>query len=149
MSVFQEKTFSKYLADFSSPPNLIKTQVDSYEDFLKRGLKNIFKEVSPINDWTSKEVSLYFLDYKIEQPRFDDATAKEKNITYEAPLRVKLLFKNKKTGHKKEQEVYFADIPLMTKRGTFVINGIERVVVSQLIRSPGVFFFSFTFRPAQ
>ena len=136
----QEKIFSKYQLDFAQPPNLIKTQLDSYEDFLKRGLKNIFKEASPISDWTGKEVDIYFTDYKIEQPRFDDTTTKEKNITYEAPLRVKLLFVNKKTGQKKEQEVYFADVPLMTKRGTFIINGIERVVVSQLIRSPGVFF---------
>ncbi|MBI4117347.1 MAG: DNA-directed RNA polymerase subunit beta [Parcubacteria group bacterium] len=138
--MLQEKIFSKYQLDLASPPNLIKTQLDSYDDFLKRGLKNIFKEASPISDWTGKEANLHFLDFKIEQPRFDDVLAKEKNITYEAPLRVKLLFENKKTGQKKEQEVYFADIPLMTKRGTFVINGIERVVVSQLIRSPGVFF---------
>lgn len=138
--MLQEKIFSKYQLDFVPPPNLIKTQLDSYDDFLKRGLKNIFKEASPISDWTGKEVNLHFVDYKIDQPRFDDVLAKEKNITYEAPLRVKLLFENKKTGQKKEQEVYFADIPLMTKRGTFVINGIERVVVSQLIRSPGVFF---------
>ena len=122
------------------PLNLIKMQLDSYNDFLAKGLKNIFREASPISDWTGKEANLNFVDFKIEQPRFDDQTAKEKNITYEAPLRVKLLFENKKTGQKKEQEVYFADIPLMTKRGTFVINGIERVVVSQLIRSPGVFF---------
>jgi len=138
--MIQEKIFSKYQLDLVSPPNLIKTQLDSYDDFLKRGLKNIFKEASPINDWTGKEASLHFVDYKIDEPRFDDILAKEKNITYEAPLRVKLLFENKKTGQKKEQEAYFADIPLMTKRGTFVINGIERVVVSQLIRSPGVFF---------
>ena len=138
--MIKEKIFSKYQLDFAPPPNLIKIQLDSYEDFLKRGLKNIFKEASPISDWTGKEADIYFTDYKIEQPRFDDTTTKEKNITYEAPLRVKLLFENKKTGQKKEQEVYFADVPLMTKRGTFVINGIERVVVSQLIRSPGVFF---------
>ncbi len=136
----EEKIFSRYKTDFHSSPNLIKVQLDSYSEFLKKGLKSIFKEISPISDWTGKEANLSFLDYKIEQPRFNDATAKEKNITYEAPLRVKLLFENKKTGHKKEQEVYFADIPLMTKRGTFIINGIERVVVSQLIRSPGVFF---------
>ncbi|MEK7659036.1 MAG: DNA-directed RNA polymerase subunit beta [Patescibacteria group bacterium] len=138
--MLQEKIFSKYQLDLVSPPNLIKTQLDSYDDFLKRGLKSIFKEASPISDWTGKEATLHFVDYKIDQPRFDDVLAKEKNITYEASLRVNLLFENKKTGQKKEQEVYFADIPLMTKRGTFVINGIERVVVSQLIRSPGVFF---------
>ena len=138
--MLQEKIFSKYQLDFAPLPNLIKTQLDSYDDFLKRGLKNIFREAWPISDWTGKEVSLHFVDFKIDQPRFDDVAAKEKNITYEAPLRVKILFENKKTGQKKEQEVYFADIPLMTQRGTFIINGIERVVVSQLIRSPGVFF---------
>ena len=138
--MLKEKIFSKYSADFYSSPNLIKIQLDSYDEFLGKGLKNIFHEASPISDWTGKEASLYFLDYKIEQPRFDDAAAKEKNATYEAALRVKLALENKKTGQKKEQEVYFADIPLMTKRGTFIINGIERVVVSQLIRSPGVLF---------
>ncbi|MEK7579903.1 MAG: DNA-directed RNA polymerase subunit beta [Patescibacteria group bacterium] len=138
--MLQEKIFSKYQLDSSPPPNLIKIQLDSYEAFLDRGLKSIFREASPISDWTGKEADLHFVDYKIDQPRFDDVTAKEKNLTYEAPLRVKLLFENKKTGEKREQEVYFADIPLMTKRGTFIINGIERVVVSQLIRSPGVFF---------
>ncbi len=140
MNSAKEKIFSKYLPDFHPASDLIKIQLDSYEEFLKNALKKIFREASPVSDWTGKEVNLYFLDYKIEQPRFDDATAKEKNTTYEAPLRVKLMLENKKTGQKKEQEVYFADIPLMTKRGTFVINGIERVVVSQLIRSPGVLF---------
>jgi DNA-directed RNA polymerase subunit beta len=128
--MLQEKLFSKYKTDSAMPLDLIKMQLDSYEDFLTKGLKNIFKEASSISDWTGKEASLNFVDFKIEQPRFDDQTAKEKNITFEAPLRVKLLFENKKTGQKKEQEVYFADIPLMTKRGTFIINGIERVVVS-------------------
>ena len=138
--MLKEKIFSKYLPDFHPASDLIKVQLDSYEEFLANSLKKIFREASPISDWTGKEANLYFLDYKIEQPRFDDATARDKNTTYEAPLRVKLMLENKKTAHKKEQEVYFADIPLMTKRGTFVINGIERVVVSQLIRSPGVLF---------
>ena len=140
MNSLKEKIFSKYLPDFHPASDLIRVQLYSYEEFLASGLKKIFREASPVSDWTGKEVSLYFLDYKIEQPRLDDVAAKEKNTTYEAPLRVKLMLENKKTGQKKEQEVYFADIPLMTKRGTFVINGIERVVVSQLIRSPGVLF---------
>jgi len=136
----REKIFSKYNIEYKAPTDLIKIQLDSYNDFLTNGLKRLFKEISPIDDWTGKEASLSFLDFNIEEPRFDDFTAKEKNVTYESPLRVKLLFENKKTGQKKKQEVFFADLPLMTPRGTFVINGVERAIVNQLIRSPGVFF---------
>ncbi|MFZ6036525.1 MAG: DNA-directed RNA polymerase subunit beta [Patescibacteria group bacterium] len=123
-------------------PNLIEAQRHSYEWFLREGLKELFEEVSPVKDFIGRDLELYFLDYYLDEPRFDEWKAKEKNVTYEAPLRVETKLVNKKTGEIKEQEVYLGDFPLMTDRGTFIINGIERVVVSQLIRSAGVFFTS-------
>lgn len=123
-----------------SLPNLIETQTISYDWFLKDGLRELLDEVNPISDFTGKDLELSFGDYYLDEPKYDEKTSKEKNISYEAPLRsiVKLL--NKQTGEIKDQEVYLGDLPIMTDRGTFVINGVERVVVSQLIRSPGVFF---------
>lgn len=103
-------------------------------------MKELLKEVSPVEDWTGKELQLRFVDFKLEDPKYTERIAREKNITHEAPLRVKISLTHKRTGHVEEQEVYLADFPLMTKRGTFVVNGVERVVISQLIRSPGVFF---------
>ncbi|MCH7492128.1 DNA-directed RNA polymerase subunit beta [Patescibacteria group bacterium] len=123
-------------------PNLIEVQKKSYEWFIKDGLKELFDEVSPVKDFIGRDLELYFLNYYLDKPRFDERTAKKKNVTYDAPLRVETKLVNKKTGEIKEQEVYLGDFPLMTKRGTFIINGIERVVVSQLIRSAGVFFTS-------
>ncbi|MBI5037600.1 MAG: DNA-directed RNA polymerase subunit beta [Candidatus Kerfeldbacteria bacterium] len=123
-------------------PNLIEAQRRSYEWFLKEGLKELFEEVSPVKDFIGRDLELYFLDYYLDEPRFDEWKAKDKNVTFEAPLRVETKLVNKKTGEIKEQEVYLGDFPLMTDRGTFIINGIERVVVSQLIRSAGVFFTS-------
>ncbi len=123
-------------------PNLIEAQRHSYEWFLKEGLKELFEEISPVKDFIGRDLELYFLDYYLDEPRFDEWKAKEKNVTFEAPMRVETKLVNKKTGEIKEQEVYLGDFPLMTDRGTFIINGIERVVVSQLIRSAGVFFTS-------
>lgn len=123
-------------------PDLIDVQKSSYRWLLESGLRELFDEVSPIRDFIGRDLELYFLNYYLDEPRFDEWTAKEKNVTFEAPLRVETKLVNKKTGEIKEQEVYLGDFPLMTERGTFVINGIERVVVSQLIRSAGVFFNS-------
>jgi len=123
-------------------PDLIEVQKSSYDWFLKDGLRELFEEVSPISDFIGRDLELYFLNYYLDEPRFDEWTAKEKNVTYEAPLRIETKLVNKKTGEIKEQEIYLGDFPLMTERGTFIINGIERVVVSQLIRSAGVFFTS-------
>ena len=123
-------------------PDLIEVQKSSYKLFLKEGLKELFDEVSPIKDFIGRDLELYFLDYYLDEPRFDEWTARDKNVTFEAPLRVETKLVNKKTGEIKEQEIYLGDFPLMTDRGTFIINGIERVVVSQLIRSAGVFFTS-------
>ncbi|MEX1063885.1 MAG: DNA-directed RNA polymerase subunit beta [Candidatus Paceibacterota bacterium] len=134
------KIFSKYTPEQFEAPNLVQVQLDSYQWFLDVGLKELLSDISPIEDWTGKELELSFSDFKFEEPKYDERTAREKNITYESPLRVKITLKNKKTGATDEQEIYLADFPLITPRGTFVINGVERVVISQLIRSPGVFF---------
>ncbi len=140
MPTHQRKLFSKYAAENFEAPDLVQVQLDSYHWFINTGLKELLKEVSPIEDWTAKELELRFVDFKLEEPKYTERVARERNITHEAPLRVKITLTHKQTKHVEEQEVYLADFPLMTKRGTFVINGVERVVISQLIRSPGVFF---------
>jgi len=123
-----------------SLPNLIEAQVASYDWFLKDGLRELLDEVNPLKDFTGKDLELSFGNYYLDEPKYDETTSKAKNISFEAPLRCAVKLLNKQTGEIKEQEVYLGDIPIMTDRGTFVINGVERVVVSQLIRSPGVFF---------
>ncbi len=122
--------------------DLVEVQKNSYAWFFKEGLKELFDEVSPIKDFIGRDLELYFLDYYLDEAKFDEVTAKAKNTTFEAPLRVNVRLLNKKTNEIKEQEIYLGDFPVMTERGTFVINGVERVVVSQLIRSAGVFFTS-------
>lgn len=121
-------------------PDLIESQKNSYDWFLEEGLSELLDEISPIVDFNNRELELYFGDYYLDKPKFDEIESREKNITYEAPLRVKVILKNRKTEKEISQEVYLGDFPLMTDRGTFIINGIERVVVSQLIRSAGVMF---------
>jgi DNA-directed RNA polymerase subunit beta len=123
-------------------PDLLEVQKKSYEWFFKKGLKELFEEVSPIRDVMGRDLELYFVDYHLDEPKFDETTCKSKNINYEAPLRVMAKLVNKKTGKVQEQEIFLGDFPLMTERGTFIINGIERAVVSQLVRSAGVFFIS-------
>ncbi len=123
-----------------SLPNLIEIQVNSYDWLLEKGIKELFDEINPISDFTEKDMDLIFKEYYLDDPKYDELTAKSKNISYEAPLRAKIQLIIKKTGEIKEQEIYLGDFPLMTERGTFIINGVERVVVSQIIRSPGVFF---------
>ena len=142
ISVSARKLFSKYETALpeSDAPNLVQVQLDSYNWFLDHGLRELLKEVSPVEDWTSKELELHFLDFKLDEPKYDERTSIEKNITHESPLKVRVQLVNKKTGQEREQELFIADFPLMTQRGTFIINGIERVVISQLIRSPGAFF---------
>ena len=137
-----KRRFFTPVRDFIPLPNLIEVQKDSYDIFVKEGLKELFEEISPIKDFIGRDLELFFEEYYLDEPKFDERTSKEKNVTYEAPLRVMAKLVNKKTGEVKEQEVYIGDLPLMTTRGTFIINGIERVVVSQLIRSSGVFFTS-------
>ncbi len=123
-------------------PDLVEVQKYSYDWFIEQGLKELFEEVSPITDFGGRNLELYFKDYYLDEPKFDENTSKEKNVTYEAPLRIRTVLQNTKLKKKKEQEIYLGDFPLMTDRGTFIINGIERSVVSQIIRSAGVFFTS-------
>ncbi|MCK4891856.1 MAG: DNA-directed RNA polymerase subunit beta, partial [Candidatus Pacebacteria bacterium] len=132
------KYFNK-IKELISPPYLIKSQIDSYDWFVKKGLKELLDEVSPIVSF-NKEMELDFIDYYLDKPKYDEETSKKKNLSYEAPLRCKVRLTNVKLKTKKEQEIYFGEFPLMTERGTFIINGVERVVVGQLIKSPGVFF---------
>jgi len=120
-------------------PNLIENQIRSFEWFIKQGIKEVFNEVSPIRSYNNN-LELYFLDYYFDAPKYDEQTSRYKNITFDAPLRCKVKLCDKKNQKNIEQEVYLGDFPIITNRGTFIINGIERVVVSQLIRSPGVFF---------
>ncbi|HBT80482.1 MAG TPA: DNA-directed RNA polymerase subunit beta, partial [Candidatus Yanofskybacteria bacterium] len=134
------KIFSKHSVENFEAPNLVQVQLDSYRWFLDHGLKELLKDVSPVDDWTGKELKLSFLDFKLDEPKYKERVALEKNITYEAPLKVKVGLENKRTGQYREQELFLADFPLMTPRGTFIINGVERVVISQLIRSPGALF---------
>jgi DNA-directed RNA polymerase subunit beta len=132
----------KFLSEVKPVPetDLIEIQKNSYAWFLKHGIKELFEEVSPITDFSGRDLELSLEDYYLDEPRFDEVTCRERNITYEAPLRVTAKLANKRTNQVKAQEIYLGDIPAMTERGTFVINGIERVVVSQLIRSAGAFF---------
>jgi len=125
--------------DVALPP-LIEVQLMSYKWFLEEGLRELLDEISPISDFSGKKLELHFLEHSIGAPKYQPREAKSKNLTFEAPLKVHVQLINKETGEIKEQDVFLGSIPLMTKRGTFIINGIERVVVSQIVRSPGVFF---------
>ena len=122
-------------------PNLIEIQQRSYQWFLDEGLRKMFRDISPIQDFTGNLV-LEFIDYALGEPKYDVDECKERDVTFSAPLRVRVRLINKETGEVKEQEVFMGDFPLMTDKGTFIINGAERVVVSQLVRSPGVYFSS-------
>lgn len=123
-------------------PNFIGVQKDSYQWFLEEGLKEIFSEASGITDHTGN-LTLEFLDYKFDkETKYSIVECKERDATYAAPLRVKARLANKETGEVKEQEIYMGDFPLMTQSGTFIINGAERVIVSQLVRSPGIYYAS-------
>lgn len=121
-------------------PNLIAHQKDSWREFVETGLSEIFTELNPIEDYTGQKLELRFKKYEFQPPKNSEIAAKENNLTFDAPLHATVELTNKVTGEVKEQEIYLGDYPWMTDRGTFVINGTERVVVSQLIRSAGVFF---------
>ena len=132
-------SFSK-IKEIADVPNLIELQVDSYKWFIEEGLKEVFDDISPIGDYTGNLV-LEFLDYSLDdKPKYDIEECKDRDATYCAPLKVKVRLINKETGEIKEQEVFMGDFPLMTEKGTFIINGAERVIVSQLVRSPGVYY---------
>jgi DNA-directed RNA polymerase subunit beta len=120
-------------------PDLIEVQRKSYEWFLKDGLREMFRDISPIQDFTGNLV-LEFIEHRLDKSKYEVAECRERDVTYAAPLRVRVQLINKETGEVKEQEVFMGDFPLMTDKGTFIINGAERVVVSQLVRSPGAYY---------
>jgi DNA-directed RNA polymerase subunit beta len=136
--VRDRRTFSK-LTEVLPPPNLISVQKESFDWFLDSGLGETLRDISPIEDFTGN-LALQFLSHRFENPKFDEDECKEKDMTYSRPLFVTAAFMNKETGEIKEQTVFMGDFPMMTGKGTFIINGTERVVVSQLVRSPGVYF---------
>src|SRR3989344_7496075 len=133
------KIFSSHPGAPIEQTKLYSVQIDSYKWFEEKGIAELFEEISPIKSHVG-DLELYFLDYYFSEPKYSEKEVYIKGITYEAPLRARLKLANKKTGKSKEQEVYLGDFPIMTERGTFVINGVERVVISQIIRSPGIYF---------
>ena len=136
----RERRYFTASRDAMALPDLIEVQKQSYRWFIETGIKDLFHEISPVRDFIGRDLELSFVDYFLDEPKFDEKTSKKKSITYEAPLRVKTRLVNKRTNESKEQEIYLGDLPVMTDRGTFVINGVERVVISQLVRSAGAFF---------
>ena len=118
-------------------PHLLDLQTKSYKWFLEKGLKDIFKDISPIED-ASGNLSLSFEDFSLGEPKYDIRECKERDTTYSAPLRVQISLLDRGTGERRSQEVFMGDFPLITDTGTCIINGAERVIVSQLVRSPGV-----------
>jgi len=135
-----ERKFFRKLRSKVSLPNLIEVQTQSYEWFLKEGLRELFDEISPVDDFTNKALRLKFGEFYLDEPKHTELVARNKNLTYAAPLKCKVELTNKITDKNKTSEVYLGDFPLMTHQGTFIINGIERVVVSQIVRSYGVIF---------
>src|SRR3989344_5935337 len=136
----QKKYFAKYHEPLAALPNLVETQIASYRWLVKEGLGELFKEFSPIKDYSEKKFQLDFESFQLDEPKFDEHYAKINQLSYDAPLRVRVKLANKILGVEKEQEIFLADFPLMTDHGTFIINGNERVVVTQLARRFGIFF---------
>lgn len=136
----EKKHFARYKKPLVSLPNFVEPQLASYQWLVEKGLKEVFKEFSPIKDYSGKKFELEFVSFEIGAPKYDEFYAKENKLTYEAPLKARVKLVNKTMGGGKEQEIFMADFPLMTAHGTFIVNGVERVVVPQLARSSGVFF---------
>ena len=132
-------TFSK-INEVGQMPNLIEIQTSSYDWFIKEGLREVFEDISPIRDYANNLI-LEFIDYSLsDPPKYEQEECKERDVTYAAPLKVRVRLVNKETGEVKEQEVFMGDFPLMTEKGTFIYNGAERVIVTQLVRSPGPYY---------
>lgn len=121
-------------------PELLEIQLDSYREFLTKGIDKTFKESFPISDFSWEKIDIYYKGFNLEEPKYDPETCKRKNLNYEAPLKVRLEMLNKETWEIKEQDVYMGWVPLMTDTATFIVNWIERVIVNQIIRSTGIFF---------
>jgi DNA-directed RNA polymerase subunit beta len=136
----EKKFFGKFKAPLISAPNMVAHQTDSFQWLLQKGLAEVFKEFSPITDYAEKKFELSFSAFEISKPKYDEHYAKDNKMSYEGQLKAKVKLKNKLLSTEKEQEIFLTDIPLMTDHGTFIINGIERVIVPQLARSFGVFF---------
>ncbi len=134
----QRRSYAR-ISEVLELPNLIEIQTSSNQWFLDEGLREMFHDISPIEDFTGN-LSLEFIDYSLGEPKYSVEESKERDVTYSAPLRVKVRLINKETGEVKDQDVFMGDFPLMTDTGTFVINGAERVIVSQLVRSPSVYY---------
>ena len=135
-----KKYFGRFRKPLAEIPNLVVSQVESFKWLIEKGLKEIFEEFSSIKDFSEKKFQLDFIGFELAEPKFDEYVAKDKKLSYEAPLKVRVRLKNLIMNTEKEQEIFMADFPLMTSHGTFIISGIERVVVPQLARSTGVSF---------
>ncbi|MBP9759971.1 MAG: DNA-directed RNA polymerase subunit beta [Candidatus Pacebacteria bacterium] len=141
-NVATQKTFRRFREPYAKLPNLVEPQLTSFAWLVETGINEVFKEFSPIRDYGEKKFDLHFESYEVGKPQFDEYYAKENMRTYEAPLKAVVKLKNKMLGTENRQEIFLADFPMMTDHGTFIINGVERVVVPQLARSSGVFFTS-------
>ena len=139
-TVRPKKYFSKYKAPLAEFPNLLEMQMRSFKELVQHGLGEVFKEFSPIPDYSGKKFQLDFTGFSLGEPKCDEFYAKENKVSYEAPIKVQVRLTNKLTGSAKEQEIFLSDLPMMTDHGTFIINGVERVIVPQLARSFGIFF---------
>ena len=128
-------------------PNLIELQLNSFNWFIENGLRELLDEISPIQDFTGRVMELRFREYEFGAPKYDELECRTRDLTYAKPLYVWVELLVKETGEIKSQRVFMGDFPLMTEHGTFIINGAERVVVSQLVRSPGVYFTATRTRP--
>ena len=137
-----KKYFGKFKKPLTSLPDLVLPQIKSFEWLLKHGLEEVFKEFSSIKDYAGKKFELDFTGFKLSEAKYDEYYAKSNKLSYEAPLKVTVRLKNKVLNSVKEQELFIADFPLMTNHGTFIISGIERVIVPQLARSFGISFLS-------
>src|SRR6266704_6575519 len=139
-----ERVSFAHIPDIRPMPDLIQIQLDSFEWFKREGLREVFEEISPIEDFTGKNLSLEFIvpHEPFGKPKYSEDECRDREVTYAAPLHVPARLTNKETGEIIEKDIFMGDFPLMTSEGTFIINGTERVVVSQLVRSPGVYFSS-------
>ena len=140
LNTTEKKTFGRYKEPRVEYPHFIEAQLDSFHLLIENGIKEIFKEFSPIKDYSEKKFDLDFIKIEFSKPKYNEYFAKKNMLTYDAPLRAVVTLKNKTIGGTKEQEIFLTDFPMMTDHGTFIINGVERVIVPQLARSFGVFF---------
>ena len=138
----EKKHFGRFKKPFIEIPDLVAAQTESFKWLLEKGLKDLFEEFSSIKDYAGKKFELSFSGFSVDEPKYDEHHAKENKLSYESSLKARVKLKNKTFDSTKEQEIFLADFPLMTDHGTFIVNGIERVIVPQLARSFGAFFTS-------